>query len=408
MFLRIVASALVFGVVGCSSANATAPEDGGVASGHASDAGSHPDATVGAKDAGGVAPVADASSTGDAAQSDAGGANALAAYAVGVQTRTWEDANRPTPANGSEPARGTRTLVSEIWYPTPGAPTASPTRDAPLAPGGPYPLVLFVHGSGSNRTVYSYLTSGLARAGYVVVAADFPLTVMNAPGGSSDLHVSDQVGDLSFMCDQMKAAALAPSDKLRGAVDGLSYAVVGHSTGGTVAQLAAFGGDDALITHDSRVKAVVPLSGDACMFNDAFFAKRSVPILVVNATNDLFVPPENNGLRAFVNTNDPHMLATLIGGSHVNFTDFGIPDWLLSPKPTAPTSPLATTLSTYGDGAACLPVPAASTLAAMPVDTQHALTVHVVGAYLDAQMRHRTGPLTAVTTSGDPAVVFRP
>ena len=404
MLLRIVPSALLLGVAGCSSAGtAASQDDAGTAT---ADAATVTDATTAGADA--SAPTSDASTPTDGAPPSVDTDASVAAFAVGVTTRTWEDTHRPTPENGTEPAKTSRKLLTEIWYPAPGTPTASPTRDAPLAPGGPYPLVLFVHGSSSNRTVYSYLTSGLARAGYVVAAADFPLTSMGWPGGTSDLHVSDQVGDLSFMCDQMKSASLTPNDLLKGAVDGLSYSVMGHSTGGTVAALAAFGGDDTLITHDPRVRAVIPLSGDACMFDTTFFQKRNVPVFVIGATNDLFVPPSNNGQRVFDNSNMPHLLATLVGASHVAFTDFGIPDWLLNPIPTGPTSPLATTLSAYGDASACLPIPPAATFAAMPTDTQHALVVQIVTAYLEDQIRHRPGALKSVMTSGDPGVVFRP
>ncbi|MGH7295097.1 MAG: alpha/beta hydrolase family protein, partial [Polyangiaceae bacterium] len=248
-------------------------------------------------------------STPDASTPDAGDTDAVAAVVpVGVTTRTWVDTSRPTPQNGSAPALPSRTLVTDVWYPTAAPAQAEPTiTGAPLAPGGPYPLVLYVHGSSSDRETSSFLTIALARAGYVVAAADFPLTALGTPGGPSDLHVSDQVGDLSFLCDRLKAAAEDPGDALHGAVDGQSYAVVGHSTGGAVAELAAFGGDDALVTHDPRVAAVVPLSGDACMFDPPFFHTRGVPVFAIGASNDLFVRFANSGQWVFDNTSPPHL-----------------------------------------------------------------------------------------------------
>ncbi len=333
---------------------------------------------------------------------------ALPAFAVGVTTRTFVDNSRPTPANGTAPAQPNRTLVTEIWYPTPGAVNATTaTRDAPLAPGGPFPLVLFVHGSSSSRTVYTYLTIGLASAGYLVAAADFPLTALDTPGGESDLHVSDEVGDLSFLCDQLKAASVDTTDALHGAVDGLGYAVVGHSTGGAVGELAAFAPTDSAITHDPRVKAVVPLSGDACMFNAAFFKTRNTPIFVIGATDDLFVPVSDNGQWVFNNTSAPHLMATLIGGSHVYYTDFPLPDALAGPVPTGPTSPLATTLSAYGDASECLPVPAAGTDPQMDFATEHSNVLQLVTAYLDAQLRSATDNLNALIAANNPLIVFQ-
>lgn len=340
---------------------------------------------------------------------DGGDAGDAGTVSVGLTTRTWIDTSRPTPQNGSAPAQPSRTLVTDVWYPTSAtSPGQSTIQDAPLAPGGPYPLVLFVHGSSSGRDVSTFLTIALAQAGYVVAAADFPLTSLNTPGGASDLHVSDQVGDLSFLCDQLKAAAQDPTDELNGAVDGLTYAVVGHSTGGAVAELAAFGGDDALITHDPRVVAAVPLSGDACMFNPPFFKTRSVPIFAIGASNDLFVRFANSGQWVFDNTSPPHLLADLIGGQHMYYTDLTfLDDADLDPVPTGPTSPLAVTLQAYGDAGECLPVPAPGTASPMSPDTQHALVIELVTAYLEAGMRGNPAPLAALQAAGNPLVVFQ-
>jgi dienelactone hydrolase len=333
---------------------------------------------------------------------------ALGSYAVGVTTRTFIDHTRITPANGAEPEHPERSLATDIWYPTPGDSTSTAmTRDAPLAPGGPWPLVLFVHSSQGSRSGYPYLTAGLAHAGYVVAAADFPLTAGTTPGGASDLHVTDQVGDLSFLCDQLQAASADAAELLKGAVDGAHYAVVGHSTGGTVAELAAFAGDDAAIKHDARVSAVVPLSGDACMFDASFFKRRSVPIMIVGGTDDLFVRIPNNGQWVFDNGNAPHLLAKLVGAQHVYFTEFMIPDALVNPAPTLPDSPLAVTLRAYGDGSECSPTPPAGTDPQMPFETQHDLVLQLVTAYLHAQMRQHPEVLSALVASNNPLIVFQ-
>jgi pimeloyl-ACP methyl ester carboxylesterase len=348
-------------------------------------------------------------STAPAGKAQDAGDDGGVVVAVGLTTRTWVDTSRTTPQNGSAPAVPSRTLVTDVWYPTSANGAGQTTiQDAPLAPGGPYPLVLFVHGSSSGRDVSTFLTIALAQAGYVVAAADFPLTALDTPGGASDLHVSDQVGDLSFLCDQLKAAAQDPMDELSGAVDGLSYAVVGHSTGGAVAELAAFGGNDALITHDPRVVAAVPLSGDACMFDPPFFKTRTVPIFAIGASDDLFVRFANSGQWVFENTGAPHLLADLIGGQHMYYTDLTfLDDADFDPVPTGPTSPLAVTLDAYGDAGACLPVPAPGTDSPMSPGTQHALVIQLVTAYLEAQMRNDPAPLAALQAAGNPVVVFR-
>jgi predicted dienelactone hydrolase len=351
--------------------------------------------------------VTAADANGGDGATDGGDAATTVAAVVGVTTRTFVDSTRPTPQNGSAPAQSSRTLVTEIWYPTSATGSAGKAlRDAPLAPGGPYPLVLFVHGSSSSRLLYTSLTIGLAQAGYVVAAADFPLTAMNTAGGPSDLNVTYQVGDLSFLCDQLKAASGDATDALHGATDGLSYSVVGHSTGGAVAELAAFAGDDSAITHDPRVAAAVPLSGDACMFDAPFFKTRKVPIFAIGASDDLFVRFANSGQWVFDNSAPPHLLAEIIGGQHVLFTDANLSDSVLNPVPTGPTSDLAVTLRQYGDAGACLPEPPAGTDPKITIDSQHALVIQLVRAYLDAQMRGNGAPLAALVAANNPLVVF--
>jgi predicted dienelactone hydrolase len=331
----------------------------------------------------------------------------LGSYAVGATTRTFVDSSRKTPANGSEPEHPNRQLDTDIWYPIEGDNSSlAITRDAPPIPG-PWPLVLFVHSSSGTRNGYVYLTQALAHAGFVVAAADFPLTSGLTPGGASDLHVADQVGDLSFLCDALTAAAAADGDLLHGTVDCQHYAVVGHSTGGTVAMLAAFAGDDAMVKHDARVAAVVPLSGDACMFDAPFFKTRAVPMLVVGGTDDLFVRLPNNGQWAFDNSGPPHLLAKLVGAQHVFFTEFMIPDALVGPAPTLPDSPLSVTLRAYGSGAECDPTPPGGTDAQMPFETQHDLTAKLVTAYLQGQLRPHPEVLAAFMAEANPLIVFQ-
>lgn len=312
-------------------------------------------------------------------------------YAVAVSERAWADDSRPTPENGSEPALAGRHLPTTLWYPAAGP---DPQNDAALDPrGAPYPLVLFVHGSGGNRKQSTFLTEALAARGYVVAAADFPLTAVSTPGGASDLHVDDQLGDLRFLADQVSAAVADPSDPLHGAIDpAAGYSVVGHSTGGAIALLSAY----AESPHDNRVRAAVGLSAEACFFDEGFFRTRALPVLFVVGTGDLFVPPENTGERAFALAGQPKALAVLRGGTHIHFTDYNLDDPVLGPMPTTPQDDIARALASYGDGAACSPTPAPTGDAPMPIDQQHDATSALVGAFLDAEVRHRPAALRAL------------
>ena len=72
------------------------------------------------------------------------------------------DPSRSTSANGDYPGASSRTLVASLWYPT--------------NVDGMHPLIIYSHGFASNRNGGSYIAENLASHGYVVVAADYPLT----------------------------------------------------------------------------------------------------------------------------------------------------------------------------------------------------------------------------------------
>jgi hypothetical protein len=94
-----VSLALAVGLAGCTKATASTPPDAGDT---------------------------------DAGDTDAGGPS------VGVTTRTWIDTSRPTPQNGTAPALPSRTLVTDVWYPTSAPPSGQPSiQDAPKWDGLP-------------------------------------------------------------------------------------------------------------------------------------------------------------------------------------------------------------------------------------------------------------------------------
>ena len=320
-------------------------------------------------------------------------------FAVGVTSRTFVDRARDTPANGKAPASPQRTLATEIWYPADAPARAPETRDAPLlAAAGAAPLVLFVHGSSGYSRQSTFLTQALASRGFVVAAADFPLTVLTQPGGESDWHVEDQLGDLAFLADRLFAASADPNDSLHGALDAaLGYGVVGHSTGGAVALLAA----EAPAPHDPRVFAAVALSGDSCFYGDGFFSTRAVPLLVVGATRDLIVPNATNSARSYALAKTPAVGATLVGGTHLFFTDVELPDDL-GGTPTTLRDPLALTLARYGGGTGCEPFPRTPNDPPLAFEDQHALTIAVVRPFLDAALRGEGADLASIEVDADP------
>ncbi|PNY80270.1 alpha/beta hydrolase family protein [Deinococcus koreensis] len=222
-------------------------------------------------------------------------------HAVGVHTLSLVNPGQPDvtrPAPDGTLARTDRRLTVEVWYPTPGEsgsgamvyqdviPSTPPvpyrvpgraTRDAPVKPEGPYPLVIVSHGYPGSRYFLSNLTENLASKGYVVAAIDhtgstfgdmghFAVTLLNRPT------------DILFTLAELDRLGAAGGDSpLSGAVDASRTAVVGYSMGGYGALNAAGAGfgpevrplvpggalagrEAGAIRPDPRIHAVVALA----------------------------------------------------------------------------------------------------------------------------------------------------
>ena len=124
-------------------------------------------ASCGSGSSGSSAPAATASTVAPT------GRPALGPFAVGTMMRTLVDTSRPTAAQGGAPARPSRTLVTTILYPAVGPASPSPAARSnapPEAAAGPFPLIVFAHGSSAAPADFAALLGSWAAAGYVVAA----------------------------------------------------------------------------------------------------------------------------------------------------------------------------------------------------------------------------------------------
>lgn len=241
-------------------------------------------------------------------------------FAVGTWDATLVDESRPTMANGSFPGAPNRRLPTRIWYPAEASLGGAGTRAPQLArTAGPLPLVVYSHGFLGTRSGGRYLAEHLASHGYVVVAADFPLTNFSSPGGATLADLANQPGDVRFLISTLLAGnvpipeAAALAQKLRADAIGL----LGLSLGGATTLLATFHPS----LHDPRVRASVAHAPVACFLGQRFFATRSVPLLILHGDIDAIVPYEANAVRAFQRALLPKYLVTLRLASHTAFTD---------------------------------------------------------------------------------------
>ncbi|MFH1804800.1 MAG: hypothetical protein ABID63_07930 [Pseudomonadota bacterium] len=227
-----------------------------------------------------------------------------------------------------------------VWYPAQANETpvrhmgvaSMAARNAPVAAGGPFPLVVFSHGSEGHRFNQFWLAEYLARRGFIVIAPQhagdnyldmayartLPLMVRRPAEISRALDVVLAQGDIGPAIDRDHIYAL------------------GHSAGGaTVLELAGWqfdvsawcdycerhGDQDRIIcdaapdadavaryvaatggpvirARDERISAVVALApalGVAATV--AGFADVTVPILFVEAETDEILPDAVNAAR---------------------------------------------------------------------------------------------------------------
>ena len=223
------------------------------------------------------------------------------------------DQQRNTNPNGDYPGANSRQLPTTIWLPV----TDKKHR----------PLIVHSHGFSSNRSGGAYLAEHLASLGYVVVAADFPLTNGSAPGGPQAKDVVNQPGDVSFVIDQLLAFNNDPDHSLAGMIDPQRIGLMGISLGGMTTLLSAYHPDMA----DPRVKAAISIAGPTDQFTGQFFKHKNLPFLMLAATADALVPFNNNGLPV-IQKIPSAQLVSIEGGSHMGFVGTtGLLRWINHP-----------------------------------------------------------------------------
>jgi len=239
-------------------------------------------------------------------------------YAVGV-TRLQLDTGAPVEVfypvdRGAVPADATAYAYTpeEVWgslvglFP-PGVltPTEVPDAwvDAPASPSGPFPLVIFSHGWGSERLLYSFHNAHLASWGFLVAAPEHLSRdlVARLNDGQTTLPPND-VAVIADTVDLLAAENTQPDGALQGRVDTDQVAVEGHSSGGRDAALAA-----ALPEVDTWIAlaGVPPVPDDAAAPSTTFALREDFdlagylatvtpadkPSMLIVAENDIDVPP---------------------------------------------------------------------------------------------------------------------
>jgi fermentation-respiration switch protein FrsA (DUF1100 family) len=236
---------------------------------------------------------------------------AEARYAVGNRFETFVDRSRPTDATADSEAKPERTFETLLTYPAAGSPGQPASPGAAPAPGGPFPLVVFSHGSGVSSPVrYELLFNAWAAAGYVIAAPKYPLSSTSLPGASGD--AVNQPADVSFLISELVRLGADRTGPYAGLVDGERVAVAGHSLGAVTTLGVAFN----RCCLDPRIDAGIVMAGGEAYFpQDQWFGGIRTPILVIHGDDDRVVRIAA-GQKVFADAAPPKAMLTLFGGDH--------------------------------------------------------------------------------------------
>ncbi len=242
---------------------------------------------------------------------DSNGLAPEATFAVGTRFEMLVDRSRPTNATADSEAKPERTFETLVTYPAAGSPGRPASSGAPAAPGGPFPLVVFSHGSGVSSPVrYELLFNAWAAAGYVVAAPKYPLSSTSLPGASGD--AVNQPADVSFLISEMVRLSADPGSPYAGLVNGERVAVAGHSLGAATTLGVAFNG----CCVDRRIDAGIVMAGGQAFFpSEQWFETIRTPILVVHGDDDRIVRIAD-GQKVFADAPPPKVMLTVFGGDH--------------------------------------------------------------------------------------------
>lgn len=209
----------------------------------------------------------------------------------------------------------------------------------PVSTDGPFPLVVYSHGSGGLRFVSSFLTEVLASHGFVVIAPDHAgNTAIDAAAGTTVPSAQNEVNrlaDVRTVIGEALARNAADGDLLSGAIDADRIGIVGHSFGGFSALAAPIGHRG--IPGDPRIRAVVGLAPYLDPLSDAELGRLRTPTMVISGTKDRTTPIDRNVERVVERTPArPLYRVDLANAAHHSFDDVC---WYLTLEDDLPNAP---------------------------------------------------------------------
>jgi len=247
---------------------------------------------------------------------------APAAYAkdpaMSARQLTFVDDSRQVKASMGFAGSATRRIDVRVWHP------AGP---------GPFPLVIYSHGTFGTADNAMHIVEHLVAHGYIVAAPDYPLTSSAAYTKVRFADISDvaqQTRDVKFIIDRLLAdAGIGPK------IDATRIGTTGHSLGAVTSYFTSFGAQ----TRDPRIAATALIAGgdpvttaltqDMGLFGTAH-AEVRVPALFLSAEKDVFARTTGRPYAAYSRVEGPKTEVMIRGGVHVWFR--GTPEVLADGK----------------------------------------------------------------------------
>lgn len=245
-----------------------------------------------------------------------------------------------------------RTLTVDVWYPVDDVDAAgvgpsvyefpgisypsSVALDQPVASSdGPFPLVVYSHGSGGLRYIAAFFAEALAARGFVVAAPEHTgNTAFDAVTRTTATRAEIarfRPADVQATITGMLAASAEPADPLAGRIDAERIGVAGHSAGGYGVLTAVAGYKE--VPADPRIDAVVlmaPVVPPQAKGVD-------VPTMVISGTLDNATTIAEQTERAWrIVPGRPLYRVDLKGAGHHSFDDACFYEDLLPSFPDLP------------------------------------------------------------------------
>ncbi len=232
-------------------------------------------------------------------------------FAPGVRVITY---TKSSVVNPTQP----RVLDTVIWYPAPAGsepidPTYNAVVDAPLDnSAGPYPLLMFSHGSCGIPTQSTFLLPLLASYGFVVAAPPHPgNTLLDFPNcGTTQTQLDsahERPQDILFVLNALLAATSDATSPFFGAIDANRLGMSGHSFGGFTTYVVA--------SMEPGLKMALPM---------APFATGGPPLTIPSLTmlGQIDSVVSDDAIRsAYSAASAPKYLVEIANAGHFAFSD---------------------------------------------------------------------------------------